>query len=171
MIENIELTLSHVGLGCLSEYALITLFTNSLFHRLAAGKQKPSSEIVDKNGEVLYPGYYLTHLTVPPGRLLEQYRAWQTYSIGVDAQIFGGMLMESRFILGDSDEIVDDPQTWDVNNFPSMRGSSMFIVDRIGREPQVSIPRAGSIADLPKLPSRPLQWTDFESCVAKVRHQ
>ncbi|HZS43861.1 MAG TPA: D-fructose-6-phosphate amidotransferase [Blastocatellia bacterium] len=167
MIENVELTLSHVGLGCLNEYALITLFTNALFHRLSVGKQRPPQAIVDKNGEVLYPGYYMTHLTVPPGRPLERYSAWQTYSIGADVQVFGGMLMESRYILGDAGEISDDPQSWDSNSFPSMRGSSMFIVDRIGREPQVSIPKAGLIDHLPKLTTAPTAMDKFR----KLRSQ
>jgi len=167
LIEQVELTLSHVGLGSLGEYALMTLFANSLFHRLAVGKQRPPAEIVDKNGEMLYPGFYTTHLTVPPNRLLEQHRAWQKFSVGVEVHSFGGMLFESQYVLADPDEISDDFRTWDLNSFPSMRGSSMFIVDRVGREAEVSIPKAGLIADLPKLAAPPAAMERFRKLRAE----
>jgi probable biosynthetic protein (TIGR04098 family) len=160
LIETAELTLSLVGLGNLSEFPLMVLFATAQARSITAGKEISINQIVDKNGEALYPAYYLTHLVVPPSRLLGGFRAWEKISIGVDVSSYGGMLLESSYVAGYPNEVAENSKALDAAPLPSMRASAMFVVDRNG-EQQVSVPRSGALASLPKLETSPAALNQF----------
>jgi probable biosynthetic protein (TIGR04098 family) len=159
--ETFELTLCHVGLGSLSEPALLTLFADAQAHCLTAGTDGTLREVVDAAGHLLYPAYYRTHLKVPPERLLDSFRLWDRVSVGVDLKSFGGMQLDGTYVLGHAGEVAPDPVAWGSARLPAMRGSTLFVVDHRDREQQVSIPAAGRIATLEKLARPPAEMDLF----------
>lgn len=161
MIRTLQLTLSHVGLGDLRESALLEIFAGVQAEALTAGTGVPLDEMVDRDGRMLYPAYYHTHLRVPPDRPLEQHRLWREVAVGVDVRTFGRMLLDSTYVLGRPGEVEEDPARWEGSGLPVMRGANMFVVDGLEGEPQVSVPKAGCVAALPGLTAPPPSMDRF----------
>lgn len=159
MIESIELTMSHVGLGDLNEYALMTLFGNAHSHRLVQGLNINASQITDQDGNTLYPAYFRTHLTVPPNCLLSSFKLWDTVDIGVDISKYGEMILSSDYIVGRAGQIGDNPENWDAAMWPTMRGNNLMTIDITGSEAvrrKVAVPQKETIAELNRLKSVPV---------------
>jgi probable biosynthetic protein (TIGR04098 family) len=163
LIEDVELTYSHVGLGELGEVALVNLFAAALAHRLTAGREVRLPDVVDTAGQALYPAYYRTHVRVSPRHLLRSFRLWDRVAVGVAPQLFGGMLIEAEYQLGRPGEIGGTPSDWRDSGLPWMRGSNLFVVSGARGEPQVSRPRAGQLAELPKLAQEPDSMRHFRT--------
>ena len=167
LIEEVELTLSHVGLGGLSEFSLLALFASAQAHALTRGTSHTLSDVVDRDGAALYPSYYMTHLTVPPGTNLAAYRLWERVEVGVDVSCFGGVLLDSRYALGRAGTLGSGD--WDALPVPKMRASSMFILDNHVGEQQLSKPRAGTLGELPTLGSPPASMDRFREVRVRGR--
>jgi probable biosynthetic protein (TIGR04098 family) len=161
LIEEIELTLSHVNLGCLSEVALMTLFGVGQSHRITEGRGISIRGIQDAGGQRLYPGYFTTHLTVPPGRRLEGFEVWDRIEIGTEARAFGSMILETEYVLGRKGEVPREIEAWKTSGLPTMRAGTMFIIDGRYGEPTPAVPRAGLLAEMPALRTRPLAMERF----------
>jgi probable biosynthetic protein (TIGR04098 family) len=158
LIENIELTMSHVGLGALNEYALLLLFGNAHSHQLTFNTGVLPNQIKDNQGLTLYPAYFMTHLKVPPCSTFSSYKLWDKVSVGVDVARFGETILESSYVLGKEGEIASDTSQWDLNKHPSMKANSLIVVD-VGESAvesrKVSVPRSECFAVLPKLLKTP----------------
>lgn len=157
-VEVVELTMSHVGLGNLNEYALMVLFGNAHSHALVKDLQLTPDQIKNEAGSTLYPAYFMVHLTVPPSSLLSSYKLWDDVSIGVDVRRFGDTLLESRYAIGKGRRLPDDPMKWNVARFPMMEGNNLLVIDSeddTNPKRKVSNPGPGLIADLPKLARAP----------------
>ena len=158
LIENMELTMSHVGLGDLNEYSLLLLFGNAHSHHLTFNTGVRPNQIKDNQGFTLYPAYFMTHLKVPTCSTLASYKLWDKVSAGVDVARFGETILESSYVLGREGEIAPDTNQWDLNKCPSMRANSLIIVDvgeKAGESRKVSVPKAECFAVLPKLSKAP----------------
>jgi probable biosynthetic protein (TIGR04098 family) len=155
LIERVELTLSHVDLGALTERAAMTLFGVAQAHRLTEGTGHTLRDVTDAAGAPLYPGYYWTHLVVPPSRLLARHRVWDTVAVGVETHSFGSSLLTSHCVLGARDEIGDAPSPDLLGALPAMRSGSMWYVDGSDGDPRPAAPKKGSVANLPPLTSMP----------------
>jgi probable biosynthetic protein (TIGR04098 family) len=165
LIEQVELTLSHVGLGGLSEFSLLALFASAQAHALMQGRSHTLNDVVDRDGAALYPSYYMTHVTVPPGANLASYRVWDRVEVGVEVSCFGGVLLDSNYALGRKGSLGDGD--WETRTVPRMHASSMFVLDNHVGEQQLSRPRAGCLAELPSLASPPASMDRFRE--ARVR--
>jgi probable biosynthetic protein (TIGR04098 family) len=154
LLETIELTMSHVGLGNLTEYALLVLFGNSHSHYLTMGTGITPDKIIDEAGRLLYPAYYKTHLKVPVEAVLSGYKLWEEVQIGVDVQRFGANLLESTYIFGRKGEIPGRPEEWNPERFPSMKGNNLLLVDVTEADQEdnrtFSSPKIGYMADIEK---------------------
>ncbi|MBI5509933.1 MAG: hypothetical protein HY903_14350 [Deltaproteobacteria bacterium] len=160
--ETVELTLSHVDLGTLGEQAAMTLVGNTFVHRLLEGKGHTLSEVKDANGHVAYPGFFMTHLSVPPAHLLEKHRVWEKVGVGIEVTSFGGMIVESTFVLGAPNEIPEEIDQLEEGTLPMVRAANMFVLeDSRGNEPQPSVPKRDCIADLPKRTTPPAAVARF----------
>ena len=155
LIEIVELTLSHLDLNCLTEPALMMLFGNAISHYLVAGRANNVHQITDRDGRLLYPGYFLTHLQVPPSRRLEEHRLWDQVAIGVDAASFGGIVVDSTYVLGKPGEIVRDASQWDPRKLPSMHAGSIFVIEGREGDPQPGVPKADMVVEMSKLTKPP----------------
>ncbi len=161
LIDKVELTMNHIGLGELTELATMTLFGNTHSHDITRGTGGSISDIVDVSGAHLYPGYYWTHLRVPPNRLLGDFKVWDTINVGVDVRTFGGLLLNSTYVLGREGELQADSTQWNLDALPSMRAANTFYVDGIEGEPKPSAPKAGTVAELPKQKETPASLSLF----------
>lgn len=166
-IEIVELTLSHVDLNCLTEAALMTLFGNAVSHRMVEGRTNNVHQITDRDGRTLYPGYFYTHLKVPTTRLLSEHRLWSTVAVGVDVASFGGMVVDSTYILGQPGDFGPDAEQWDLPKFPSMRAGALFVVEGREGDPQPAIPKSDMVASMPKLAKPPDALGRFAQVEAK----
>lgn len=160
IIENIELTMSQVSLGQLDEYGAMVLFGNAHSHHLVNQLEHTPEDIRDQNGLLLYPAYFMTHLKVPPHRLLNRYRAWERLSVGCHVERFGETMLDSRYILGHEAEISEDLETW-TEDYVSMWGNNLLVVDpsQESNARKVSVPRPGAMATLQKKSRPPLALT------------
>lgn len=157
--EQIELSYSHVGLGSLTEKALVTLFANGLVKALVRGTDLKPSELRDARGAVLYPGFYRTHLKVRPEGFLEQSVLWDTVEITSDVKRWGGVFVESRHALtvpgGDAAEgFPDDADA-------VMTGSVVLTIDATSGRPQPSSASSSSFQRLPQLTDPPASLERF----------
>jgi probable biosynthetic protein (TIGR04098 family) len=123
--ETVELTMSHVGLGHLTEYALLVLFANSHSHYLTLN----TSKIADSKGNFLYPAYFMTHLSIPINRNLKQYKNWEKVNVGVHVEVFGASMLESEYVLGNEKESFSNIDEWHSSGLPYMKANSLFIID------------------------------------------
>jgi probable biosynthetic protein (TIGR04098 family) len=158
IIEKVDLTMSHLGLGPLNEYALMVLFANGHSHHLTLGTGITPDQIKDSQELVLYPAYFMTHLTVPPHSLLTTYRLWDRVEVGVDVHRFGETLLESTYILGKEGQIPNDVEQWQLQQLPSMRANNLIVVDAsVEGSPhrRVSVPQEGCMAKLPRVTRPP----------------
>lgn len=159
MVENIELTMSHVGLGELSEYALMTLFGNAHSHRLVKDLDINPSQMADSQGAPLYPAYFRTHLTVPAHCMLSSFKLWDIVDVGVDVSRYGKMILSSDYIIGKKGSIGENPEEWDETSWPTMRGNNLITVDIAGNlsaKRKVSVPDNNLIAPLKALKTVPV---------------
>ncbi len=156
LIEEVELTLSHVGLGRLSEYALLALFASAQAHALTRDTGGTLHDVRDADGHSLYPGYYMTHLRVPPTRTLGSWGVWDRAALAVEVACFGGVLLDSKYRFASS------AQELEGGRGPSMHASSMFMLaDHGSGEPQLAKPRAGCVAKLEALRAPPASMDRF----------
>src|SRR5262245_24373524 len=146
LLEPIELTINHIDLGNLNEFALTTLFGAAQAYHITAGRGLSIRDIVDRDGNVLYPGYYMTHLRVSPTRLVDSFEPWKPLSVGVEHRIFGGMIMDSTYVLGRQGELEQDSSKWALDRLPSMRGGTIFVLDNNDAVHQPKTPQADKIA-------------------------
>ncbi len=158
-VESVQLTMSHLGLGNLNEYALMVLFGNAHSQQLVAGTGQRPDGLVDTRGQQLYPAYFMTHLQVPARRLLRRHLLWDEVDVGVEVQRFGDTLLSSSYALGCKGELGGEGGDWSPELFPSMRGANLIVVDTVEgggtSHRQVSAPRQGHIAALPRLRAVP----------------
>lgn len=154
LIETVELTLGHVGLGTLGEVPLLALFASAQAHALTAGTGHTLREVTDAEGAALYPGYLWLHLRIPPNSL-EKYRLWDRVSVGVEVKRYGRMILDSTYVLGAPGEVAEVDAEWNLDALPSMRAASVWVVDGRHGDPQPSSPKEGAIADLPPLKPGP----------------
>jgi len=163
LLETVELTMSHVGLGTLTECALLHLFSNAHAHHLTIGTENTIRDIKSADGDTLYPSSSWTHLTVPTARLLRDHDVWNTVSVGVDIRTFAGMLLNSTYVLGRDGEIPEDPAAWDSCGLPFMRAGNMFTIDGEEGEPRPAVPRPDTVAKLPQASKPPQTVGRFRS--------
>lgn len=158
-MNSMQLTMSHVGLGELSESALMVIMgdAHSLF--LTNGLSITPDQIKNQEGVPLYPAYFMTHMIVPPSLLINQYKLWDQISIGVEVKKFGDTILDSTYVVGNGLEKED--RTWEDNNksYIFMNANSLFVVDatvdkNIYR--RVAVPKVGCIADLEKIAKPPI---------------
>jgi len=166
-VETIELTLNHVDLGHLSEFALMTLCGVAQCHAITAGRNITIRDIVDAEGRALYPGFFWTHLKVPPAAGLARYRVWDTVALAVDVRLYAGLVLDSTYTLAPPGEAGGPPERWRSSELPSVRGGTMFVVDGAGAESIPSAPRPTLLAELPRS-SRPPDSMDRFSNVQKI---
>ena len=155
LIDSIELTLGHVGLGNLSEIPLLALFASAQAHQLTMGTGHTLRDVTDVDGSPLYPGYLWLHLRIPPTRRLDSFRLWDRVSVGVDVKRYGRMVLDSTYVLGNDAELPADAAAWNLDALPSMRAASVWVIDGRSGEPQPSAPKQDAIADLAVLKSAP----------------
>jgi probable biosynthetic protein (TIGR04098 family) len=156
LIQESELRLGLVGLGRLTEYAAMTLFADTQAHALTAGTGRTLRDIVDVDGTPLYPGYFWTHLSVPIDRPLGRHQLWDRVAVGVDVHTWGPMLASS-YVLGTPAEVAASEHA----SLATMRAASMFVVAGAAGEAQPARPKAGLLAELPKLDAAPAASTAF----------
>lgn len=158
IIEKIELTMSQLGLGHLTEYALMVMFGNAHSHHLVHGLDITPEDIRDQAGLLLYPAYFMTHLKVPPHRLLSRHHPWTMVDVGVDVKRFGDTVLESTYQFGNAGEVSSDLEQWSSSDLTSMHGNNLVVVDATeeGTARKVSVPRPDRFADLEKLRRPPL---------------
>lgn len=156
-VDSLELTMSHVDLGGLTEPIFIALCGDAHAHRITHGRDNSIDAIVDKHGKTLYPGHYATHLSVPPDWPLHSFRLWDRISVGADVRAYAGMLLDATYVLGPEGAIADNPESWDIKRYPSMRGGVVFVVKDEGHEgaPEPAVPQPEQLAELPKLKAPP----------------
>jgi len=170
LIENIDLTMSHVGLGELNEYALMVLFGNAHSHHLVLDLTINPSQIESDDGAKLYPAYFMTRLKVPLINLLPNFKLWQTVSIAVDVQRFGDTLLESNYIIGQQGSFKKEVETWNKNEFPTMEGNNLIVKEEMNGQTgkrQISNPNPSKISELVKTRRAPSGLTQSR----KIRKQ
>lgn len=155
-VEDVELTMSNLGLGNLNEYALMVLFGNAHSHHLTLGTGINPGEIKDANGDVLYPAYFYTLLKVSTANLLRNYKLWDDVSVGVEVKRFGDTLLESDYVLGPLGKVSDQMSQWNDGEFPRMHGNNLIVVDGHRTKRKVSNPESRYIADLEKVIQPPV---------------
>lgn len=162
-----ELTLSHVGLGVLNEYAAMTLCGDLLSRRLTEGTTNTVFDVTDASGNHLYPGFFSTHLVVPAEHPLDQYSLWREVSVAVEAESFGGMIVDSRFVFCSSGQTLQAAGTFETAGLPYMRSGTLWVVEGSrGRQAVPAIPKRELVAKLPKLVEPPASIGKFEAVQA-----
>lgn len=159
LIRESELGLGLIGLGRLTEFAAMTLWADAQACALTAGTGGTLREIVDISGARLYPGYFWTHVTVPPNRLFERHQVWDRIAVGVDVRVLGPIL-ESSYVLGTPAELAMPAA--ERQELPAMRGAAMFFVEDRAGEPQPASPKKGTVAELEKLEKAPAALAAFK---------
>lgn len=158
LVETLDLTMSHVGLGALNEYAALVLFANAHSRRLVEGTGLRPDGIADHQGRLLYPAYYHTRLTVPPQRPLGSFKVWDRVAVGVDITRFGKTLLQSRYALGEAGAVPEDASQWTPDTLPRMEAHSVFVVDaseNLGPKRRVATPAKDRVAALPPVTTPP----------------
>ncbi|AWB65706.1 D-fructose-6-phosphate amidotransferase [Saccharobesus litoralis] len=153
LVENVELTMSHLGLGDLNEYALMVLFGNAHSHHLVRGLSITPNDIQAMDGTTLYPAYFMTHLKVPLTQLLPSIKLWDKVSVGVDVRKFGDTLLESDYVIASEGQVPDDLEQWQSAQFITMAGNNLLVAEEInggGTKRQVLNPNPDKITELVK---------------------
>ena len=151
LIEKIELTMSHVGLGNLNEYALMVLFGNAHSHHLVHGLSITPSQIETKDGYELYPAYFMTSLKVPLTRLLPTFKLWDLVAVAADVRRFGETLLECKYIIGPIEQSIENVDEWNRLSLPTMEGNNLIVNEAMNGETgkrKVSNPDPEKIAKL-----------------------
>lgn len=140
MIENtFRLDMNHVRLGFLREHQLLVLWGNQHSMGLVDGLSLTPDDIRDDHGNLLYPAYFMTYLTVPFRNLLSSYMLWDMVHSTVDIDLFGLNLLESRYTIRRHESSGDTGA--------SMIANSIFVLDSsvAGDERHIAIPAKGCI--------------------------
>jgi len=161
VIETITLSPSQVGLGDLNELSLLTLMADTHYRVLTRGTGTSPRAILNKAGQPLYPSIFALHLRVPPGRLIESYPLWEQVAVGADVRGFGRSFLDVRGALGRVGEVPEDPERWTDGAFASARWAGAWTVDDASHD--VSMPAAGSLAELGRLAAVPELLTEFRA--------
>jgi probable biosynthetic protein (TIGR04098 family) len=151
----------------------MVLFGNAHSHALVMHTDVTPGEIVDGNGDVLYPAYFYTSLRVPLNNLLRDFKLWDMVDVGVSVKRFGDTLLESNCVLAHEGNIDDDISQWNDSDLPTMYGNNLIVVDAVeglAAKRKVSNPEPECIAELPKvgkappgiLKSRKMRSSNFE---------
>jgi probable biosynthetic protein (TIGR04098 family) len=157
LISEAELGLGLVGLGKLTEFAAMTLWADAQARALCAGTGGTLRDVVDAAGTPLYPGFFWTHVTVPPDRRLERFAVWDRIAVGVDVQAFGPILASS-YVLGTPAEL----EATERPALPAMRGAAMFFAPGKTGEPVPASPKQGTVAPLAKAETAPPALAAFK---------
>lgn len=155
-----QLTMSHVGLGNLNEYALLIAFGNAHSKALVHGLDINADQIVDAKGRQLYPAYFMTHLTVPPHLLLNSHTLWDDLEVGVGVRRFGDTLLDSTYMIcQEGDEASREQEIAGMaGERVTMTANSLFVVDASvdnSTERQIAIPKPDCLAPLEKMAKPP----------------
>jgi probable biosynthetic protein (TIGR04098 family) len=166
--EVTELTTSHVGLGTLTEPALIDLFSNACAHAVTKGGASSMREVRNAKGEPLSANYYWTHLRVPRSRLLSRYGAWDRVAVGAEVRSWGGTMLASEYALCPSVEALQESVNASTGRYPTFEAASLLCVD--GQEPpRPSVPRREDVALLPQMKQPPAAAKRFNEIRAGAR--
>lgn len=162
MIETIDLTPSHVGLGDLNEFALLTLVANTHYRVLTRGTGVTPREIADTSGEALYPSVFALHLRAPIERPIEAHALWEKLGVGADVRAFGRSFLDVRGVVGRAGEVHDAPETWDRAPLPSVRWAGAWTL-----KGEVAMPAPTFIEDVPRAAAPPELLTRFRAVQAR----
>ena len=144
MIETFDLTPSHVGLGDLNEFALLTLVANTHYRILTQGTDATPRAILDKAGEALYPSVFALHLRAPLERPIEAHALWEKLSVGADVRCFGRSFLDVRGVLGRCGEIPDAPEAWTSAPLPRVSWAGAWTL-----KGEVAMPAPAFVAKVP----------------------
>ncbi|MBX3201427.1 MAG: hypothetical protein KF850_39385 [Labilithrix sp.] len=158
MIETFDLTPSHVGLGDLSEFALLTLVANTHYRVLTQGTDATPRTILDRSGEPLYPSVFALHLRAPIQRPIEAHALWEKLSVGVDVRCFGRSFLDVRGVLGRSGEVADAPETWSSAPLPTVTWAGAWTLNG-----EVAMPAPTFVANVPTAAAPPKLLTLFRA--------
>ncbi len=158
MIETVDLTPSHVGLGDLTEFALLTLVANTHYRILTKGTDVTPRGIVDKAGEALYPSVFALHLRAPMEHPIEAYALWEKLSVGADVRCFGRSFLDVRGVLGKAGKVPDVPERWTTAPLPNVRWAGAWTL-----RGEVAMPAPAFVANLPSAASPPELLTLFRA--------
>jgi probable biosynthetic protein (TIGR04098 family) len=149
MEMNVNLDMSHVGLGTLDEYSLMVLFGNAHSRCLTDGLAHDPGRITDAKGNILYPAYFMTHLIVPPCVPLGAFGLWGSIDIEASVRRYGDTILDSSYRAGKKGETA----------CITMQANSLFILDPgiyRARRKQGAAPQPGAICELAKLGAPPV---------------
>jgi probable biosynthetic protein (TIGR04098 family) len=150
VIETLELTPSHVGLGDLNEFALLTLVANTHYRILTQGTGATPRTILDKAGEALYPSVFALHLRAPVQRPIEAHALWEKLSVGADVRCFGRSFLDVRGVVGRAGEVPHAPETWTSAPLPSVSWAGAWTL-----KGEVAMPAPTFVANVPQAAAPP----------------
>lgn len=158
LVNDVELTMSHVGLGTLTEYGIMTLFGTMTSKRLARETESKPDQITDINGNIIYPAYFMTHLKVPSTSLLSSYKLWDLVNIEVGLRRYGKSLLESKCVLWKKGRDKKENDEGDEVSHPTMVGASAIVIEKEIKdeeEREITILNEKDIRNIPALKSPP----------------
>lgn len=164
MIETFELNPSHVGLGDLNEFALLTLVANTHYRVLVRGTDTTPRRIFDKSGEALYPSVFALHLQTPIHRPIEAHALWEKVSVGADVRCFGRSFLDVRGVFGRAGEVHEAPETWHEASLPTVTWAGAWT-----SKGEVSMPTAEFVANVPSATAPPKLLTLFRAVQSRGR--
>jgi probable biosynthetic protein (TIGR04098 family) len=150
VIETFCLTPSHVGLGDLNEFALLTLIADTHYRILTKGTDATPRTILDKGGEALYPSVFALHVRAPMERPIEAHALWEKLTVGADVRCFGRSFLDVRGVLGRAGEVKDAPETWTSAPLPSVSWAGAWTL-----KGEVSMPAPLFVANVPSAAAPP----------------
>lgn len=162
MIETVDLTPSHVGLGDLNELALLTLVANTHYRILTQGTGVNPRMITDKAGEALYPSVFALHLRAPIERPIEAHALWEKLSVGADVRCFGRSFLDVRGVLGRPGEVTDAPETWTSAPLPCVRWAGAWTL-----KGEVAMPAPAFVENVPRAATPPELLTLFRAAQSR----
>ena len=158
MIETFDLTPSHVGLGDLNEFALLTQVANTHYRILTEGTQSTPREIFDKTGEALYPSVFALHLRAHVERPIETFALWSKLGVGADVRCFGRSFLDVRGVLGRAGEVCDTPEAWARGPLPSVSWAGAWTL-----KGEVAMPAPAFVENVPRAAAPPELLTLFRA--------
>lgn len=147
---DLNLTLSHLGIGNLSEVGLLNIFAEAQLADITQGTGTNLWTLKTADGRALYPAWYAFELQVSPDYLLSSFKLSDKIRVTSNVQSYGGMLLDSRFTISHGDTVKQQS-----SNLPTLTGGNLFIVKGGVGEPEIGIPEQGSLAVMPLLSNEP----------------
>ena len=138
-VETVEIGMSTLGTGALTEFALLGHWGDAFGHGLTKGKETVLSDLVDQQGNSLYTGYYYTLLKVPPKHLLSSFKIWSHLELGVNTTAFGAAMLNSAFRAGVPGSVESDDPTGRVE----MDAGHYVLIEGIEGGQKPSVPKPG----------------------------